>query len=125
MHRPEVQEGDIQEGIINDTSIFGGGKRRFDSNQFKGGSIIAIFGGSEIDLLDCKLAPGENVLEVFAMFGGTTLLIPAHWKIKMDLVPVFGGFSDKRRRDAGVVSDDKDFLVIKGTVLFGGGEIKN
>jgi hypothetical protein len=38
---------------------------------------------------------------------------------------IFGGFGDKRRKDPNMVYDDKKLLVVKGFVLFGGGEIKN
>ena len=110
---------------FNDVSIFGGGSKHYQSENFKGGSITAIFGGSEIDLLDCKLAEGENVIDIFAMFGGTTIQAPSDWRIEINTVPIFGGFSDKRRRDPNLVTREDRILKIKGLVIFGGGEIKN
>ena len=110
---------------INDVAIFGGGKKYIHTDQFMGGKLTAIFGGSEIDLLDCKLAEGSHVLDIFAMFGGTTMLIPADWKIEIDLIPIFGGFSDNRRKDPNMVQRDDRVLRIRGLVIFGGGELKN
>jgi len=40
------------------------------------------------------------------------------------LVPIFGGFSDKRIKDPNRVYEEDKLLLIKGLVLFGGGEIK-
>lgn len=114
-----------QRDILNEVSIFGGGTKIVDTDNFKGGSITSIFGGSEINLSQCKLAEGVNYLEITAIFGGSTLIVPRDWKIDIDVVPIFGGFGDKRLKDLNMVFDEKRILVIKGTVIFGGGEIKN
>jgi len=118
-------ESEFNKEDFNDVSIFGGGKKHYQSDNFKGGSVTAIFGGSEIDLLNCKLAEGENVLEIFAIFGGTSILAPSDWRIEINTVPIFGGFSDDRRRDPNLVQRDDRVLKVKGLILFGGGEIKN
>lgn len=110
---------------INEVSIFGGGSKILAIDNFRGGSITSIFGGSEINLSQCKLADGVNYLEITAIFGGSTMIIPKDWKVEIDLIPIFGGFGDKRIKDLNMVYDDKKILVIKGTVIFGGGEIKN
>lgn len=117
-------KSDINEDKIDDVAIFGGGKRVLHSNNFQGGNITAIFGGSEIDLSECKLAPGENYIDVLAIFGGTTIIVPKDWKVIVNVFPLFGGFSIKGRKDPGVDYDPTKALIIKGTVIFGGGEVK-
>jgi predicted membrane protein len=119
------EEDKRKQNIIDDVSIFGGGTKLIQSDNFKGGNVTAIFGGSEINLSDCKLAEGEHNLEVTAIFGGSTLIVPSDWRIVLDLVPIFGGFGDKRRKDPNIQYQEDRILVIKGLVLFGGGEIKN
>ena len=109
---------------IDDVAIFGGGKRILHSDNFKGGTITAIFGGSEVDLSNCKLAMGENVIDVMAIFGGMTIFVPSDWKIIVNVFPLFGGFSVKGRKDPNVDYDPAKALIIKGVVIFGGGEIK-
>jgi Predicted membrane protein (DUF2154). len=122
---PWVRETqDLNENRIDDAAIFGGGKKILHSENFEGGNITAIFGGSEIDLSGCKLAPGENIIDVLAIFGGTTIIVPKDWKIIVNVVPLFGGFSIKGRRDPNIDYDPTKALVIKGTVIFGGGEVK-
>lgn len=105
-------------------SIFGGGSKIVNSDNFKGGSIVSIFGGSEINLTNSKLAEGENNIEITAVFGGTTLIVPSDWNVELDILPIFGGFGDKRMKDPNKKIQEGRKLLIKGIVLFGGGEIK-
>lgn len=118
-------EGDSENEIINELSLFGGGDRSFHSTKLRGGSISAIFGGSKIDLTDCQLADGETVVDLFFMFGGSSFIIPSDWKVQIQTINIFGGFSDKRLppRDGHFTEGRK--LVFNGLLLFGGGEIKN
>lgn len=123
--KPEQTSKDFNSEELNEVSIFGGGKKYYRTESFTGGKITAIFGGSELNLMDCNLAEGEHTLDLFMMFGGATLLIPSSWKIEIDLIPIFGGFSDSRRKDPNLVEQPGKVLKIKGLVIFGGGEIKN
>ncbi len=110
---------------INDYAIFGGGKKIFQSMNFKGGSLISIFGGSEIDLTNSELADGDNIIEIVAIFGGSQLIVPREWNVEIDMLPILGGFSDKRIKDPNRVYSTDKRLVIKGIAIFGGGEVKN
>ncbi|MDD3132774.1 MAG: LiaF-related protein, partial [Bacteroidales bacterium] len=83
------------------------------------------FGGSEINLTQAQLAPGNNNLEITAIFGGSTLIVPPEWQIKVNVTAVFGGISDKRYKRRDVPTDETKILYIDGLVLFGGGEIKS
>lgn len=111
--------------IIDDVSIFGGGEKTYFSENFKGGSITAIFGGAEIDLTKCKLAEGDNVIEIFALFGGAEIHVPKEWNVLADVVPIFGGVSNKTKKDPIDVKDLTRTLYIKGTAMFGGCEVKS
>jgi predicted membrane protein len=111
--------------VIDDVAIFGGGNKYISSENFKGGSITAIFGGSEINLISCKLAEGIQVIDVLAIFGGTTLIVPRDWNVQLNITPIFGGFSNKIFRDPTVPVDNSRTLIVKGLAMFGGGEIKS
>jgi hypothetical protein len=110
---------------IDEVAIFGGGKKIITSENFKGGKITAIFGGQELILTRAKLADGIVELEVFAMFGGWNLVVPPTWQVKSEVVAIFGGISDKRVFSPQDVRDNTQQLVVKGLVMFGGGEIKS
>lgn len=121
----EVREPNLSTDVLDEFVMFGGGEKVVQSKNFQGGKVTAIFGGYEIDLLDCELAEGENVIDIFAMFGGVELFVPKDWKVILKTTPIFGGFGDERRKNANMVYPDNKVLIVKGLVLFGGGEIKN
>jgi len=109
---------------IDDISILGGGNKRIQSLNFKGGRITAIFGGSEFDFKGTQISEEGCVIDVFTMFGGSKLIVPEDWQVKSDVLSLFGGFGDKRAIRPSDVDPAKT-LTIKGFVMFGGIEIKN
>lgn len=117
-------KSEINKDKIDDVAIFGGGTKIISSDNFKGGNITAIFGGSEINLINCKLAEGDNVIDVLTIFGGTTIIVPKEWNIVVNVTSILGGFSNKSIRNPSVVVDQSRTLHIKGLAMFGGGEIK-
>ena len=114
----------INKDKIDDVSIFGGGTKIISSSNFQGGNVTAIFGGSEINLMNCQLADGDNVLDVLCVFGGTTIIVPKEWNVVINVTSILGGFSNKAIRNPSVVIDQSKTLHIKGLAMFGGGEVK-
>ncbi len=132
MHKPNVDinntassEYTAANHRIRDTSIFGGGKKSHQINNFCGGNITAIFGGLEINMMDSTLADGANKLEVLFLFGGSSIILPPDWNVSIQTISVFGGFKDKRIIQHNQEFDANKQLIITGIILFGGGDIKN
>jgi predicted membrane protein len=121
----EFIRGQIKEDVIDDISIFGGGDKVVTSKNFKGGNVTAIFGGSEINMTQCQLAEGVNTIDILALFGGATIIVPKNWNVIVSVTSILGGFSNKGIKDPTVEIDTSKSLVIKGLVIFGGGEVKN
>ena len=120
---PVIRDGAYsQEDFVDATSIFGGTKKNIISKNFRGGDLENIFGGSEINLMQADFT-GTAEIELTTIFGGTTLIIPSNWSVQSEAVTIFGGMEDKRPMPDGE-SRDK-VLLIKGTVLFGGIDIKS
>lgn len=117
----------FNENAIDEIAFFGGGDRMVSSQQFQGGRVTAIFGGLNYNMLKAKLAPGENAIDIFFLFGGVKMTVPEDWIVKIKVQSFFGGFNDKRNyKIKDVNPDDKSpRLLIQGTVIFGGGEIKS
>jgi len=111
--------------FLDEVSVFSGGDRIVTSQNFKGGRLLSIFGGSKINLMNAKLAEGPQVLDTLSIFGGATVIVPASWTIKVEVVSIFGGFNDKRERMHNIVYDQHTMLVVKGLAIFGGGEVKS
>lgn len=108
------------------TAIFGGVERRITANDFRRGSVTAVFGGGEIDLHEAGMDGDEATLEVNAVFGGVEIRVPEGWSVEFHGQTVFGGYSDKTRV-APVLPDGpkRKTLFIIGTTCFGGVEVKN
>lgn len=110
---------------IDDVSIFSGGRKTINSQEFKGGKVTVIFGGSDIDLHEANLAEGTNFLNITAIFGGIDIIVPRDWKVITNVTSLFGGVDDKRIINPNQVYESNKVLIIKGLVLFGGCELKN
>lgn len=111
--------------FIDEVAIFGGNEKQITANNFRGGKITNIFGGSELNFSKAELSDGDNFLEVLYIFGGSTMVVPPDWEIRLDVVSIFGGFSDKRYKRQDTPTDSKKRITIKGLVIFGGGELKS
>ncbi len=110
---------------FDEVAIFSGIEKKVTSESFQGGKATAICGGADIDLRQANLSSETNVIDIFAMFGGTSFKVPSDWTINISqLTVLFGGFSDERVVDL-TKADPKKVLNIRGLILFGGGEIKN
>lgn len=117
-------DGISQDDFIDSVSIFGGVKKTIVSKQFLGADIVAIFGGSELNLSQADFE-GRIVMDVTNIFGGTTLTIPNNWQVKTEVVSIFGGIEDKRPVQPLVNGATEKTVVLRGTCLFGGIEINS
>lgn len=117
------QEQFTEDDFVDATSIFGGSKKIILSKKFRGGDIVNIFGGTELNLSQADIN-GVAVLELTTIFGGTKLIVPSNWSVKSEAVTIFGGIEDKRQLPASIDVPEK-ILVLKGTVIFGGIDIKS
>ncbi|HNR41001.1 MAG TPA: DUF5668 domain-containing protein [Bacteroidales bacterium] len=120
-----TSKGVTGDDYVDYVNVFSGGDRQVTSRNFQGGKITAIFGGIELDLTKADLVQGVSVLEVACVFGGATIIVPNDWFVTIDVTPVLGGFSDSRKLTPGMTIDKNKQLLIKGAVVFGGGEIKS
>lgn len=111
------------EDMIDSVSVFGGVKKVITSKNFKGGEIICFMGGAEYNLSQADIS-GPVSIEIIQAFGGTKLVVPPHWEIRTESVAIFAGIEDKRPVQPGIFDPNK-ILILKGTTIFGGIEIKS
>jgi len=110
--------------FIDETAIFGGRNISVVTDNFQGGKITAIFGGSKINLRYAKPVEGCTI-DVATIFGGTKIIVPEDWNVKIEVVSIFGGFEDKRGYSVISRTGTGKVVVIKGTCIFGGGELNS
>jgi hypothetical protein len=116
------QESYSSEDFIDTTSIFAGVHKKVVSKSFKGGDVTTVLGGTEIDLTQADFT-GTVRLEVTQIMGGTKIIVPPHWEVRSEVTAVFAGFEDKRQQPA--VTNPEKVLIINGTSILGGIELKN
>lgn len=112
---------DSDEAIYS-TAIFSGVKKTIVSKNFKGGRAESFFGGTELNFIAADLQ-SPQVLEIEQAFGGTKLIVPAHWVVRSEMVSILGGVEDKRK-NALPNPDERQTLILRGTTIFGGVDIK-
>lgn len=109
--------------IVDVVNVFSGSKQHVYSKKFKGGEVVSIFGGCDLNLAQADFS-NTVVLEVTAIFGGVKIIVPPTWTVKSDVTAVFGGLDDKRSVLA-VTEEPRKIIIIKGLALFGGVDIRN
>lgn len=106
--------------VLDSVAVFGAIKKIVISKNFRGGEVVCVFGGSEINLSQADFE-GTIKLEIVAIFGGAKLIVPANWQVRAETAAVLGGVDDKRDPAASVNSNK--VLVLDGAAICGGIEI--
>ncbi|GEP91400.1 Cell wall-active antibiotics response 4TMS YvqF [Chitinophaga terrae (ex Kim and Jung 2007)] len=112
------------EDVLNVSAIFGSVNKIVTSKNFRGGDVSSVFGGVELNLMKAELN-GTAVLDVNAIMGGCEIIVPANWKVKVDITTILGGVDDTRPVQFMQDDDSKNVLVLTGSCIFGGVEIRS
>lgn len=103
--------------------ILGGGDHIFSSQHLQGGKITAIMGGGSIDLREAQF-DGESIeIDVFAFWGGFDITVPKDWQVNIQATPILGGVENKTRPLLEKTPLKK--LIVRGSIIMGGVEVKN
>jgi hypothetical protein len=108
--------GDEESDEVALVAIMNGIELKSRAQAFRGGSMLAWYGGIAVDLREATLAPGAQ-LTVNALFGGVAIRVPPTWRVESSLSAIAGG------ADVSVPEpDDSDAptLTVDGRALFGG-----
>jgi hypothetical protein len=110
---------------LNQLHIFGGAEYRITSKNFRGGRLMAIFGGFKLDLLEADIEGNEAVIDISAIFGGGEIIVPRSWEVSVRGAGVLGGHQDETRRFPQEPQSPKKVLTINGMWVLGGLHIRN
>ena len=116
--------GDASERV-NIVGILGGGKRTSTANPFRGGDLVAVMGGGEVDLRRAVIPPGEQaVIDIVSMMGGFEIIVPESWVVDDRTMPIMGGVGNETRAPV-AAGGSSPTLVLRGVMFMGGLNIKN
>jgi hypothetical protein len=108
--------GDDQSDEVALVAIFDGVKLESRAKAFRGGSLLAWFGGIAVDLREATLAP-EAHLSVYSLFGGVAIRVPPSSRIESRMHVLAGGVDvPASAPERTTVST----LTLDGLALFGG-----
>jgi predicted membrane protein len=110
--------------MIDASAIFGSVNKIVMSKNFRGGDVTSIFGGTELNFMKADIN-NIAVVDVTAIFGGCEIIVPSNWKVKVDITTILGGVEDKRPMELMTAAGSDKILILKGSCIFGGVEIKS
>ena len=108
------------DSTLNASVVLSGLEARNTSASFKGGSASSLMGGIDLDLRDAVMAGDEATLNVSAIMGGVDIRVPSSWTVVNHISTIFGGVDNNARS-----SEGNKRLILEGTVVMGGVDIKN
>jgi hypothetical protein len=108
--------GDEESDELALVAIYDGIDLKSRATAFRGGSMLAWFGGISVDLREATLAPGAH-LTVNTLFGGVAIRVPAGWRLDSSLTALAGGVDVKAPEPE---DPDAPTLTLDGRALFGG-----
>jgi hypothetical protein len=103
-------------------AIFAGTTRKHSWRVRRNTSILAMFGGVDLDLTQATFESRELTFNVFCLFGGVEVVVPPGTEVDSQVIAIFGG-SDVGKLVPPDPSAPK--LVVKGFCGFGGVEVRN
>lgn len=113
-----------ESGFIDKNSMFESGEHIVLDPEFKGGTVNTAFGETKLDLRKTNLPEERTEIEINVAFGNVIIFVPEEWNVQLNVNSMFGAFQDKRLVKNSDTNSTK-ILVIYGSILFGGGELRN
>lgn len=108
------------EGLEEYCATFGEVKADFNNQEFKGASLTAVFGSTDLDLRKAIINE-DKLIKTCAVFGGIEIMVPENVNIKVKSTPIFGATSNKTNRKY----DEKlPTIYVNSFCMFGGVDIK-
>jgi hypothetical protein len=114
--RAVPSHGDEDSDELSLVAVFDGIDLKSRASAFKGGSMLAWFGGIDVDLREAKLAPGAR-LSVHTLLGGIAIKTPTNWRLESNVKALAGGVDARTPSQA---DGDAPVLTLEGMALLGG-----
>jgi hypothetical protein len=113
--RAVPSRGDEESDEVALVAVLDGIDLKSRAKAFRGGSMLAWYGGINVDLREAELAP-EAQLTVHTLFGGVVLKTPPDWRIESNLKVLAGGVDTRSSNEDPAAPT----LRLDGLAVFGG-----
>lgn len=102
-------------------AIFSGSSRAGHWRVRRHTSVLAVFGGADLDTSEAVFEAPTVTVNTFAMFGGFSLKVPEGVEVRSQVVGIFGGTDVK----VAPPQPGAPVVILKGAAIFGGVEVRN
>lgn len=122
--RPMVtyDESGATEAADQIVAVFAGTSRKHTWRVRRNTSILAMFGGVDLDLTKATFEAHELTFNVFCLFGGVDVVVPPGTDVDSQVIAIFGGSDVGRLTPPDGVAPK---VVVKGFCGFGGVNVRN
>lgn len=102
-------------------AVFSGTSRKGHWRVKPNTSVLAVFGGVELDLTEAVFEAQTITINAFCLFGGVELAVPPGVEVRNHSAGIFGGVDVK----VAPPQPGAPLVLVKGAAIFGGIEIRN
>jgi hypothetical protein len=117
--------GNGDDATFDQAVILSGFRRRVTSQHFRFGKATAVLGGFHLDFTRADIDGSRAVLHIDTVFGGGEVRVPDTWRIVIEAAAVAGAFVDETYPQPAASSAPAKQLIVRGSAIFGGVNIKN
>ena len=117
MKRILRSRGDADSDEVALVAIFDGIEFESRASAFRGGSMLAWFGGISVDLRAARLSSDGAHLDLHALNGGVAVTVPEGWRVRSRMKAIAGG-ADARVPEPEAAHAPT--LTLDGFAVFGG-----
>jgi hypothetical protein len=117
MKRVLRSRGNADSDEVALVAIFDGIDLKSSASAFRGGSMLAWFGGISVDLRAAQVSSDGAHLDLHALNGGIAITVPEGWRVRSTMRAVAGGV-DARAPEPEAA--EPPTLTLDGFALFGG-----
>jgi len=109
--------GDAESDEVALVAILDGIELESRATAFRGGSMLAWFGGISVDLRGAELSADGAHLDLNALNGGIAIEVPEGWRVRSELRAIVGGVDAPEPEPEAA---DAPTLTLAGLAVFGG-----
>lgn len=104
-------------GDSRTVALFSGQEIEFNDKEFKGTTLVTVFGGIDLDLRKAVFNE-DTVIKATCVFGGIDIYVPSNVKVVIKSNSVFGGVEQKRENTQ--LDDNSYTIYVDASCVFGG-----
>lgn len=115
--------GDEESDTLGLATIMDGKALKSRARAFRGGSALTLAGGALIDLREAELDPEGARLQLSTVMGGTALVVPESWNVKVQGAALLGAVQVQGDDAAEEPPEDAPTLEIEAKAVMGSVEV--